>query len=151
VTEILEPIVHTLELRCAPATAFDAYADIGAWWHPSYTSCAETLATVVIEPRLGGRVFERHRDGHEVGWGWVTAWTPPHRLAYASFLAQPPEHPSEIRVTFTPDVDGCRVRFEHGGWTEENAALRPKFRDWPFLLDRFRAFAEDRHSGRSPA
>jgi hypothetical protein len=54
-------------------------------------------------------------------------------------------------VTFSPAGDGCRVRFEHGGWTAENAELRPKFRDWPLLLDRFAALAEARHSGRSPA
>lgn len=65
----VEPIVHVLSLRCDPAAAFDAYARIGEWWHPDDTSEARTLTTVLIEPRLGGRVFERHRDGHEVDWG----------------------------------------------------------------------------------
>jgi hypothetical protein len=34
------------------------------------------------------------------------------------------------------------VRFAHGGWTDANAATRPKFRDWPTMLDRFAALAD---------
>jgi Activator of Hsp90 ATPase homolog 1-like protein len=138
----LEPIVHELSLSCTPEVAFDAWARIGEWWHRDYTSNASTLETVVIEPRRGGRVFEHHRDGHEVDWGWVTAWEPPHRLAYATFLAQPRETPSEIRLTFEPAASGCSVRFEHGGWTAENADQRAKFREWPLLLRRFAALAD---------
>jgi len=74
--------------------------------------------------------------------GRVTAWEPPHRLGYATFLAQPRETPSETRVTFEPADGGCRVRFEHGGWTAENADRRAKFRDWPLLLRRFAALAD---------
>ncbi|HEY1905145.1 MAG TPA: hypothetical protein VGG91_03835 [Myxococcaceae bacterium] len=62
----LEPIVHELRLRCSPESAFAAYTRLGHWW-----------LTVVLEPRPGGRLFERHRDGHEVDWGRVTAWEPP--------------------------------------------------------------------------
>jgi hypothetical protein len=138
----LEAIVHVLSLRCSPAAAFYAYAHIGDWWHPDYTSNSTTLATVVIEPRLGGRVFERHRDGHEVDWGRVTLWAPPRVLAYATHFAQPPETPSEILVMFEATADGCSVRLEHGGWTAANAAQRGKFRDWPLLLRRFAALAE---------
>ena len=137
----LEPIVHQLTLRCSPAAAFYAYAHIGDWWHPDYTSNATTLATVVIEPRVGGRVFERHRDGHVVEWGRVTLWAPPRVLAYATHLAQPPETPSEILVMFEATANGCSVRFEHGGWTEATSAQRAKFGDWPLLLRRFAAVA----------
>jgi len=31
VSEVLEPIVHTPALRCAPAMAFDAYAEFREW------------------------------------------------------------------------------------------------------------------------
>ena len=120
----LEPIVQELTLRCSPAAAFYAYAHIGDWWHPDYTSNATTLATVVLEPRVGGRVFERHRDGHVVDWGRVTLWAPPRVLAYTRHLAQPAETPSEILVVFEATAGGCSVRHEHGGWTEANSAQR---------------------------
>jgi hypothetical protein len=44
-------------------------------------------------------------------------------------------------VTFS-DADGCVVRFAHGGWTEANAAVRPKFGDWSVMLDRIAALAQ---------
>jgi len=50
-----------------------------------------------------------------------------------STLAQAPDHPSEISVTFTPGGEGCRFHFEHGGWTDD----RGKFSEWPPLLERF--------------
>jgi hypothetical protein len=59
-------------------------------------------------------------------------------------LAQDPAHPSEVAVEFVPAEDGgCMVRFAHGGWTEENLADRRKFGDWPVMLDRFAALAEE--------
>jgi hypothetical protein len=44
-------------------------------------------------------------------------------------------------VTFEPAAGGCRVRFEHGRWTAENADQRAKFSEWPLLLRRFAAVA----------
>jgi hypothetical protein len=39
------------------------------------------------------------------------------------------------------DPAGCTVRFAHDGWSAANVALRPKFRDWGPMLDRFAALA----------
>jgi len=61
---------------------------------------------------------------------------------HLTHLAQPPETPSEIRVTFETAASGCSVRFEHGGWTAANVEQRAKFREWPLLLRRFAALAD---------
>lgn len=34
----------------------------------------------MIEPGIGGRLFERTPEGEEIPWGEVTLWEPPHRL-----------------------------------------------------------------------
>jgi Activator of Hsp90 ATPase homolog 1-like protein len=138
-----EPIAHEYELTCSAEHAFATYAGrIGEWWDPRYTADAETLETVTIEPRVGGRVFERHRDGRELDWGEVTDWQPGRRLAHTFALAQDPAHPSEVAVEFVPRGDECTISFAHGGWTEANVAVREKFGDWPLLLDRFAALAQ---------
>ncbi len=138
----LEPIAHEYDLRCSPAHAFDVYVNcIGEWWHPGYTANPQSLEAVTIEPRVGGRVYATHRDDGEDTWGRVTVWEPPRRLVYTSTLAQGQDDPSEITVRFTPSGDGCKVRFEHGGWNEGNAPYRGKFSDWPVILDRFAALA----------
>lgn len=134
----VEPIVHEFDLDCAPERAFEVYAyRIGEWWDPAYTANPQTLETVTIEPAVGGRVFATHREDGEHDWGRVTAWEPGRRLAYTSTLAQDQRRPSEVTVQFVPKGDGCHVRFEHGGWHEDNLAERMKFTEWPVILDRF--------------
>jgi hypothetical protein len=139
-----EPIRLEYDLRCSAVAAFDAYAGrIGEWWDPRYTASADTLETVVIEPRVGGRVFARHSDLVVDDWGEVTVWEPGRRLVHTFALAQDPTHPSEVAVEFVSGAaGGCTLLFVHGGWTDANAGVRSKFGDWRVLLDRFVALAD---------
>ncbi len=138
-----QPIRHQLQLTVSAAVAFDTYAArIGEWWPPAYSAGADTLQTVVIEPRLGGRVYERHAGGQEYDWGRVTEWGPGEALAYSSMMAQNRDHPSEVRVQFVDEAAGCRVDFEHGGWVDGNLADRVTFSEWPLILAGFAAAAE---------
>ena len=141
--ESLPAILHERFLRCSAQHAFAVYAGrIGEWWDPNYSANAETLRSVTIEPRIGGRVFATHEDLGEHEWGKVTVWEPGRRLAHTFTLAQDPQAPTEVSVEFAVDGDGCNLLFAHGGWTEANAADRAKFSDWPVLLDRFAELAE---------
>jgi hypothetical protein len=139
----LSPISFEYPLACSAAHAFDTYTGrIAEWWDPRYTASADTYEGVTIEPREGGRIFERHRGGTEYDWGRVTVWEPGRRLVHSFALAQDPAHPSEVSVVVEPEADGCVVHFEHGGWNDSNVSDRKKFGDWPILLDRFAALAE---------
>jgi activator of Hsp90 ATPase-like protein len=140
----ISPITLEYPLRCTAEQAFAAYADrIGEWWDARYTANAETLDAVTIEPWVGGRMYATHSDIGEDDWGEVTIWEPGHRLVHTFTLAQDREYPSEVAVEFAPDEgEGSTMRFAHGGWTEDNAAVRSKFGDWRVLLDRFALLAE---------
>jgi Activator of Hsp90 ATPase homolog 1-like protein len=145
--EPASPIVHEYRLGCSAEHAFAVYAGrIGEWWDPRYTANADTLETVTIEPRVGGRVYAVHGDIGEDDWGRVTVWEPGRRLVHTFTLAQDPRHPSEVEVEFAAGEDGAgsTVRFAHGGWTRANAEGRKKFSDWPVMLDRFAALADER-------
>ena len=62
-SEAVAPVVHEFVVPCSAAAAFETYPGrIGDWWDPRYTANAETFETVVIEPRVGGRVYARHTD-----------------------------------------------------------------------------------------
>jgi hypothetical protein len=137
---VLDPITREYELPCSPAQAFETYTGrVGEWWDPRYTANAETLEAVTIEPRLGGRVYATHSDIGVDDWGEVTVWEPATRLVHTFTLAQDPAHPSEVSVELIAGDPGCVMRFAHGGWTEANAAARPKFGDWGVILERFAA------------
>jgi hypothetical protein len=102
------------------------------------------LSTVVIEPRVGGRVFARHSDVGEDQWGVVRVWKPGRKLVHSFTLAQDPTAPSEVSVEFVPGKGGtgCELGFAHGGWNSRNAGAREKFSDWAVMLERFVKLAE---------
>jgi uncharacterized protein YndB with AHSA1/START domain len=140
----LEPLAYEYALRCDPATAFEVYtARIGDWWDPRYTANPDSLESVTIEPWVGGRVYASHADLGQNDWGEVIRWEPGRLLVHTFALAQDPAEPSEVAVTFAPDVGGswCTFRLEHGGWRESNGHVRAKFGDWPIILDGFISLA----------
>ena len=90
------------------------------WWPADYHIGEADMAEAIIEPREGGRWYERGVDGSECDWGHVLAWEPPHRLVVTwqingQWQFDPdPEHASEIEVRFTPDGPGqTTVEVEH--------------------------------------
>lgn len=141
----VEPIKHEFVVRCPVPRAFDVYVNhIGQWWDPAYAADTANCVTVTIEPKLGGRVYETHRDGGTVQWGTVTAWEPQHRLGYTSILGHGSRGPSAIAVGFAAEGHNCQVTFAHGGWTESNKTDRARFTHWQAILNRYIGCAEGR-------
>ena len=101
--------------------AFAFFTDsFGAWWPPDYQIGQADMADAIIEPREGGRWYERGTDGSESDWGRVLAWEPPSRLLLTwqingQWQFDPdPEHASEIEVRFSADgPDQTTVELEH--------------------------------------
>lgn len=86
-------------------------------------------------------MYATYTDIGEHDWGEVTVWEPGARLVHTFTLAQDPQHPSEVAVEFAPTERGCTVLFAQGGWTKANDESREKFGDWPLMLERFAALA----------
>jgi uncharacterized protein YndB with AHSA1/START domain len=98
--------------------AFEVFtAEIATWW-PLQTHAVDTEnpETVVMEGRVGGRLFERTSAGQEHVWGTIVAWDPPRRVTYSWHPGRGEETAQEVDVTFTPEGDGTRVVVRHYGW-----------------------------------
>ncbi len=101
--------------------AFHVFTDrFTTWWPPEYHIGQAEMAEATLEPREGGRWYERGVDGSECDWGRVLTWQPPHRLVVTwqingQWQYDPdPEHASEIEVRFTADgPDQTTVELEH--------------------------------------
>ena len=101
--------------------AFELFTGhFGAWWPRQYHIGAAEVADVILEPREGGRWFERGVDGSECDWGRVLAWEPPERVLFTwqiggNWQFDPdPAHASEIEVRFHADgPEQTTVEVEH--------------------------------------
>jgi hypothetical protein len=66
---VIEPLRVEFDVECSPAHAFAVWTEqIDLWWPRSYTVSGDPTL-VVLEPRVGGRLFERTADGAEIDWG----------------------------------------------------------------------------------
>lgn len=129
VPDALPPIVHELRVDLDPEAAFDRFTSF-SWWRDYGL---QPGGRAVIE---NGEVIFRNPDG-EVSIGTVTDWQRGRRYAQTFTLAQDPDHPSSLAVTFSAGDGGTLVRFEHGGWNATNADRRGHFGDWPIILARY--------------
>ncbi len=120
-TATIPPIGGTVIVGVPIDKAFRVFtASFNAWWPHQYHIGQAEVAEVILEPREGGRWYERGVDGSECDWGRVLAWQPPHRLVFTwqingQWQFDPdPEHASEIEVRFTADGPGqTTVEVEH--------------------------------------
>jgi len=141
---------QSVVVQAPPERAFEVFtAGMSSWW-PMATHKIGTapMVAAVIEPRPGGRWFERGEDGSECDWGRVIAWEPPHRVVLAWQLNADyefdPDLHTELEVRFSPDgADGTRVELEHRGldaYGARTAEMRDAFGSdggWTGLLRRF--------------
>ena len=144
---------HTVPVLAPIQLAFDAFTGhCDAWWPRGYRLGQAERTDLVLEPRLGGRWYERTADGKESDWGRVLVWDPPGHLALSwqiglAFVPQHhPQRASCVEVTFVEDgpaktiVTVVHSGFErHGeGWESMRDAVSREG-GWPGVL---RAYAE---------
>jgi len=101
--------------------AFAFFIRQEAWWPIATHHLAEPPGeTVILEPFVGGRWFERGHDGQECDWGTVLIWEPPRRIVLTwqvgpGWAYEPdPAKASEIEVRFLAESQHrTRIEFEH--------------------------------------
>jgi activator of Hsp90 ATPase-like protein len=138
---VTAPLELAFDLDCRPTEAFDVWTDrFSAWWPDDHTVTGDP-AVVVLEPRLGGRIYERAHDGTEHEWGEVTAWEPPGRLCYLWHLHRDRSDATEVEIRFVGLESGTRVEIEHRGWERlgaDGSAWRERNQTgWQTLLPHF--------------
>lgn len=138
-----EPLALQLDVACPAAHAFAVWtARIDHWWPADHSVSGRADAEIVLEPHVGGRIFERTPDGTEYAWGEVTVWEPPHRLGYLWHLHRDRADATDVEIRFVPDGESrTRVEIEHRGW-ERLGAGADVWRDrnrmgWTTLLPHF--------------
>jgi hypothetical protein len=84
-SDLSEPIRYAVTVPLPADRAFTLFTEgYNTWWPGHHIGKAE-MAEAVLEPRVGGRYYERGVDGSECAWGTVLACDPPepHRRSLA--------------------------------------------------------------------
>jgi uncharacterized protein YndB with AHSA1/START domain len=145
-------IIHRIvTVPVAIDRAFAVFTERFASWYPNaYTWSGDVLDTIAIEPREGGRCFERGPHGFTCDWGRVLVWEPPQRLVftwqidYDRVPVPDPAKAGEVEVRFAADGPSItRVTFQHRGFArygqsgDRYRAALDSPEGWSYILDRY--------------
>ena len=117
---------------------------------------AVDIEATVLEPREGGRIYDRGVDGSECQWARVLAYEPPHRVVFSWDISPQwqietdHEKTSEVEVSFISESpERTMVELEHRnldrhgeGWESERDGVGGEA-GWPLYLQRFAELLKD--------
>jgi uncharacterized protein YndB with AHSA1/START domain len=147
------PVRKIVRVNADVARAFEVFtAGLARWWPRSHHIGAAPLKEAFIEPRVGGRWYERGEDGSECEWGKVLAWEPPARVVLGwqinSKFKYDPTAVSEVEVRFSAESAGVTVvELEHrhierlGGDAAELRQTVDAPGGWSLILQNYAAAA----------
>jgi uncharacterized protein YndB with AHSA1/START domain len=145
----LPPVVVSVEVPGPLKIAFEVFTEsFGSWWpHLSHSVGGSEVAEVVMEARIGGRLYERWKDGTERDWGRIEVFDPPTLLAF-SWDPGGRRRETDVEVVFSEASSGDTiVELTHSNWHvigDEAEELRSSYVDgWPTVLTAFTAFARE--------
>jgi len=146
--QVFEPVRYAVTVPLPADRAFALFTEgYNSWWPGHHIGTAE-MAEAVLEPRAGGRYYERGVDGSECDWGTVLVWDPPSHVALSwhldgDFRYDPQQsRASVVDVRFAAaDARTTVVTLEHAGLDRHGSSwlrLRDGIsRGWPRDLERF--------------
>jgi uncharacterized protein YndB with AHSA1/START domain len=136
--------------------AFQVFtSSFNTWWPHEFHIGQTDIAEAIIEPRKGGRWYERGIDGSECDWGRVLVWEPPHRLVITwqingRWQFDPdPTRASEVEVLFSadgPEQTTVQLTHQYFDRLEGGQAIHEAMRDegnWSALLGLFAKAADE--------
>ena len=148
------PVRKEITIEVSQARAFRVFTDeLGLWWPlATHHIGAAPAETAIIEPRAGGRWYERSEDGSECEWGQVLVWDPPARLVLAWKIGAGFKYDdtvaAEVDIRFVAvSAAVTRVELEHrkldsiGAAAEQMRAAFESENGWTAVLKAFAAKA----------
>ncbi|MGH9095414.1 MAG: SRPBCC family protein [Acidimicrobiales bacterium] len=137
--------------------AFRVFTErFGDFKPPEHNMLGVAIAETVIEPRVGGHIYDRGVDGSECRWARVLAYDPPHRVVFSWDISPQwqietdPDNTSEVQVRFIAETpQRTRLELEHRnidrhgpGWQGVAGGVSDEA-GWPLYLARYAALLSE--------
>jgi len=145
-----------MNVQAPAAIAWRVFTEqMGRWWPLAVYKIGKANAVdAIIEPRVGGRWYERGDDGGTCEWGSVLSCEPPSRLVLSWDIdansQYDPNLKTELEVRFIAEgKEATRVELEHrkldryGARRDEMRRIFETDGDWGRLLAMFAARAAE--------
>jgi uncharacterized protein YndB with AHSA1/START domain len=156
-TQAAAPVVVRQVTVDAPLErAFAVFTErFGDFKPPEHNLLSAPIAETVLEPRVGGSIYDRGTDGSECHWARVLVFEPPHRVVFSWDIGPTwqvetePENTSEVEVRFVAETPSrTRVELEHRnldrhgpGWQSVADGIGHD-QGWTLYLSRYAALLE---------
>jgi len=124
---VVEAVVRkSVSVKVPIERAFSVFIEqMETWWPATHHIGKTPFEAIFVEPRVGGRWYERNAEGKQCDWGTVLAWDPPHRVTFSWHVGQGHDRPnwtadpdiakaSEVEIRFTAEgPEATLVELEH--------------------------------------
>lgn len=139
----IAPVTKSVTVALSLEDAFKLFtADISTWWPlPRHSVFDADAASCHLEGKVGGRLYEVHKDHRQADWGKVLVWEPPHRLSFIWHPGYEPQLATEVEVMFQTEANGTRVTLVHRNWErlgERASKTRESYNTgWEYVLAQY--------------
>jgi len=112
------PVQKSILVHAPASHAFKMLTDrLDSWWPRSHHIGDSDSFEARLEPRVGGRWYERGARGKECDWGRVLVWEPPHRIVLSWDISAEWRYDqdlqTEVEIRLIETSAGTRVELEH--------------------------------------
>ena len=148
-TDTITAVVKERTLACSPEVAFTLFTDrIGEWWPVDPHSVAgDRVASITVEPLVGGFVYETDVAGVRVDWALVDACTTSRTgWSWTGTPGAPPTRRPGSRSRSPRPTAGCLLRLVHSGWDRRRRPTGAASYNtgWDLVLDALAPVAAER-------
>jgi len=96
--------------------AFSVFVEqMETWWPATHHIGKTPFVAIFVEPRAGGRWYERNANGEQCDWGTVLAWDPPHRVTFSWHVGPGHDQPDWVRDPDLAKASEVEIRFTAQG------------------------------------
>jgi uncharacterized protein YndB with AHSA1/START domain len=87
------------------------------WWPATHHIGKTPFEAIFVEPRVGGRWYERNVDGQQCDWGTVLKWDPPHAVCLSWHVGPGHDSPDWVCDPDMAKASEVEIRFKAEGPT----------------------------------